>query len=83
MGRGSTSAELTRRQLLARAGAVAVGVGGAAVLARVPVLAPAPALAAVPRRCVALGPAGCIAPGCAQDLRVAGNRALLADSGTG
>jgi hypothetical protein len=46
-------------------------------------IAPAPALAAVPRRCVALGPAGCIAPGCAQDLRVAGNRALLADSGTG
>jgi hypothetical protein len=41
-----------------------------------------PALAAVPRRCVALGPAGCIAPGCAQDLRVAGNRTLLADSGT-
>ena len=32
---------------------------------------------------MALGPAGCIAPGCAQDLRVAGNRALLADSGTG
>jgi hypothetical protein len=31
---------------------------------------------------VALGPAGCIAPGCPQDLRVAGNRALLADSGT-
>jgi hypothetical protein len=45
--------------------------------------APAPAVASVPRRCVALGPAGCIAPGCAQDLRVAGNRALLADSGTG
>ena len=45
-------------------------------------MAPEPALAAVPRRCVALGPAGCIAPGCAQDLRVAGNRALLADSGT-
>jgi len=60
-----------------------VGVGGAAVLGRVPMIAPAPALAAVPRRCVALGPAGCIAPGCAQDLRVAGNRALLADSGTG
>src|SRR3954467_11375559 len=46
-------------------------------------IAPAPAVASVPRRCVALGPAGCIAPGCAQDLRVAGNRALLADSGTG
>ena len=36
----------------------------------------------MPRRCVALGPAGCIAPGCPQDLRAAGNRALLADSGT-
>jgi hypothetical protein len=46
-------------------------------------IAPAPAVASVPRRCVALGPAGCIAPGCAQDLRVAGNRALLADSATG
>ena len=46
------------------------------------IVAPEPAVAAVPRRCVALGPAGCIAPGCAQDLRVAGNRALLADSGT-
>jgi hypothetical protein len=59
-----------------------VGVGGAAALSRVPIVTPAPATAAVPRRCVALGPAGCIAPGCAQDLRVAGNRALLADSGT-
>ena len=60
-----------------------MGVGGAALLSRVGMIAPAPVLAAVPRRCVALGPAGCIAPGCAQDLRVAGNRALLADSGTG
>ena len=60
-----------------------MGVGAAAALSRVPIVAPEPALAAVPRRCVALGPAGCIAPGCAQDLRVAGNRALLADSGTG
>lgn len=42
----------------------------------------APAIASVPRRCVALGPAGCIAPGCPQDLRAAGNRALLAESGT-
>jgi hypothetical protein len=58
-----------------------VGVTGAAALSNVRVVAPA--IAAVPRRCVALGPAGCIAPGCAQDLRVAGNRALLADSGTG
>jgi hypothetical protein len=41
-----------------------------------------PAIASVPRRCVALGPAGCIAPGCPQDLRAAGNRTLLADSGT-
>jgi hypothetical protein len=82
VARASTSAELTRRQLLARAGAVAVGVGGAALLSRVPIVEPAPALAAVPGRCVALGPAGCIAPGCAQDLRVADNRALLADSGT-
>ena len=31
---------------------------------------------------MALGPAGCIAPGCPQDLRAAGNRALLAESGT-
>jgi hypothetical protein len=60
-----------------------VGVGGGALLSRVGGIAPAPAMASVPRRCVALGPAGCIAPGCAQDLRVAGNRALLADSGTG
>ncbi len=60
-----------------------MGVGGAALLSRVGVIAPTPALASVPRRCVALGPAGCIAPGCAQDLRVAGNRALLADSATG
>lgn len=74
------SAELTRRQLLARAGAAAVGVAGAAALSRLQVVSPA--VAAVPRRCVALGPAGCIAPGCPQDLRVAGNRALLADSGT-
>ena len=50
------------------------------MLSRLPV-AP-PALASAPRRCVALGPAGCIAPGCPQDLRAAGNRALLADSGT-
>jgi hypothetical protein len=66
--------------LLARAGAVAAGVAGAAALSRLP--APAPAIASMPRRCVALGPAGCIAPGCPQDLRAAGNRALLADSGT-
>ena len=79
-GRGSTSAELTRRRLLARAGAVAAGVAGAAVLSRLP--APPAAIAAVPRRCVALGPAGCIAPGCPQDLRAAGNRDLLAESGT-
>jgi hypothetical protein len=58
-----------------------VGVAGAAALSNVRIATPA--LAAVPRRCVALGPAGCIAPGCSQDLRVAGNRALLADSGTG
>ncbi len=50
------------------------------MLSRLP--APPPAIASVPRRCVALGPAGCIAPGCPQDLRAAGNRALLADSGT-
>jgi len=80
VARASTSAELTRRQLLARAGAVAAGVAGAAALSRLPVVAPA--IASVPRRCVALGPAGCIAPGCPQDLRAAGNRALLADSGT-
>ncbi len=59
-----------------------MGVAAAAALSRVSIVAPEPAVAAVPRRCVALGPAGCIAPGCAQDLRVAGNRALLADSGT-
>jgi hypothetical protein len=66
--------------VLARAGAAAVGVAGAAVLSHMP--AGPPAVASVPRRCVALGPAGCIAPGCPQDLRAAGNRALLADSGT-
>jgi hypothetical protein len=71
---------LTRRQLLQGAGATAVGLAGAAAL---PGRLAAPrAVAAVPRRCVALGPAGCIAPGCPQDLRAAGNRALLADSGT-
>jgi hypothetical protein len=74
------SADLTRRQLLARAGAAAVGVAGAAALSGVRVVPPA--VASVPRRCVALGPAGCIAPGCPQDLRASGNRALLADSGT-
>jgi hypothetical protein len=72
---------LTRRQLLARAGAAAgAGVVGSALVARrldAPV-----AHAAAPARCVALGPAGCIAPGCPQDLRAADNRALLAQSGT-
>jgi hypothetical protein len=71
---------LTRRQLLKGAGATAVGLAAAAVLPGR--LGAPPALAAAPRRCVALGPAGCIAPGCPQDLRAAGNRALLADSGT-
>ena len=32
-----------------------MGVGGAALLSRVPTFAPAPAVASVPRRCVALG----------------------------
>jgi hypothetical protein len=45
-----------------------------------PQLRPPPV--AGPPRCVALGPAGCIAPGSPQDLRVAGNADLLADSGT-
>ena len=40
------------------------------------------AMAGTVRRCVALGPAGCIAPGCPQDLRAGDNRALLAQSGT-
>jgi hypothetical protein len=72
---------LTRRQLLAKAGAVAAaGVAGPALLARG--LDAPPALAATPGRCVALGPAGCITPGCAQDLRAADNRALLAQSAT-
>jgi hypothetical protein len=71
---------LSRRQLLKGAGAAAMGLAGAAVLPGR--LAVPPAFAEVPRRCVALGPAGCIAPGCPQDLRAAGNRALLADSGT-
>jgi hypothetical protein len=71
---------LSRRQLLKGAGAAAVGLAGAAVLPGR--LAMPRATAPAPRRCVALGPAGCIAPGCPQDLRVAGNRALLADSGT-
>jgi hypothetical protein len=71
---------LSRRQLLKGAGAAAVGFAGAAALPGR--LAMPRATAAAPRRCVALGPAGCIAPGCPQDLRAAGNRALLADSGT-
>jgi len=71
---------LTRRQLLKGAGAAAVGLAGAAALPGR--LSAPPALAATPRRCVALGPAGCIAPGGPQDLRAADNRALLADSGT-
>ena len=72
---------LTRRQLLARAGAAAgAGVVGPGLLATrldAPV-----AQAATPARCVALGPAGCIAPGCPQDLRAGDNLALLRDSGT-
>jgi hypothetical protein len=72
---------LTRRQLLAKAGvAAAAGLTGAALL---------PGRLGVPRamagplgRCVALGPAGCIAPGCPQDLRAGDNRALLAESRT-
>jgi hypothetical protein len=71
---------LSRRQLLKGAGAAVVGMAGAAALPGR--LAPPGAAAALPRRCVALGPAGCIAPGCPQDLRAAGNRSLLADSGT-
>jgi hypothetical protein len=72
---------LTRRQLLANAGAAAAaGLAGSALFARA--LDAPPALAATPRRCVALGPAGCIVPGCAQDLRAGDNRALLAQSGT-
>jgi hypothetical protein len=72
---------LTRRQLLAKAGVAAgAGVAGSALLAR-ELDAPL-AQAATPARCVALGPAGCIAPGCPQDLRAGDNRALLAQSGT-
>jgi hypothetical protein len=72
---------LTRRQLLANAGAAAAaGVAGPALFAAA--LDAPPALAATPRRCVALGPAGCIVPGCPQDLRAADNRTLLAQSGT-
>jgi hypothetical protein len=71
---------LSRRQLLKGAGASAVGLAAAAALPGR--LGPGSTVAAVPRRCVALGPAGCIAPGCPQDLRAADNRALLADSGT-
>lgn len=72
---------LTRRQLLANAGAAAAaGVAGSALFAAA--LDAPPALAATPRRCVALGPAGCIVPGCPQDLRAADNRTLLSQSGT-
>jgi hypothetical protein len=71
---------LTRRQLLQGAGAAAAGLAGAALLPSRLAMPPPPS--AAPRRCVALGPAGCIAPGCPQDLRAADNRALLADSGT-
>jgi len=72
---------LTRRQLLARAGAAATaGVAGSGLFAR---MLDAPvAHAAGMARCVALGPAGCIAPGCPQDLRAGDNLALLAQSGT-
>lgn len=72
---------LTRRQLLAKAGAAAAaGLAGAAVLpGRLGVPS---AMAGTLRRCVALGPAGCIAPGCPQDLRAGDNRSLLAESGT-
>jgi hypothetical protein len=89
---------MTRRQLLARAGAAGAAAATAgAVLPRwlrsgseAPAGRVAPFAASVPtlpvdmgpRRCVALGPAGCIAPGSPQDLRAAGNRAMLADSGT-
>jgi hypothetical protein len=72
---------LTRRQLLAKAGAVTVaGLAGAAVLPGR--LGVPQAMAGTVRRCVALGPAGCIAPGCPQDLRAGNNRAWLAESGT-
>jgi hypothetical protein len=72
---------LTRRQLLAKAGAVtAAGLVGSVVLPSR--LGVSPAMAGTVRRCVALGPAGCIAPGCPQDLRAGDNRALLAQSGT-
>jgi hypothetical protein len=72
---------LTRRQLLANAGAAAAaGVAGSALFAAA--LDAPPALAATPGRCVALGPAGCIVPGCPQDLRAADNRTLLSQSGT-
>jgi hypothetical protein len=72
---------LTRRQLLARAGAAATaGVAGSALFARA-LNAPVAHVATM-ARCVALGPAGCIAPGCPQDLRAGDNLALLAQSGT-
>jgi hypothetical protein len=71
---------LSRRELLKGAGAAALGLAGAAALPGR--LGVAPALAGPPRRCVALGPAGCIAPGCPQDLRAGANRIMLADSGT-
>jgi hypothetical protein len=72
---------LTRRQLLAKAGAAAgAGMVGSALLASA--LDPPVAQAATPARCVALGPAGCILPGCPQDLRAGDNRALLAQSAT-
>ncbi len=67
--------------MLARGAAAAVGLAGASLLSGAP-SKPPPAVASVPRRCIALGPAGCIAPGCPQDLRAADNRALLAQSAT-
>jgi hypothetical protein len=73
---------LTRRQLLARAAAAAAaGIAGPALLVR-SLDAPRVLASTGPRRCVALGPAGCISPGCIQDLRAGDNRALLAESGT-
>jgi hypothetical protein len=72
---------LSRRELLKGASAAALGLAGAAALPN-RLGGAASALANAPRRCVALGPAGCIAPGCPQDLRAGPNRALLADSAT-
>ncbi len=70
--------DLDRRELLAGAGAAALGLGGLPAL-RSP---RAEAEAAVPPRMIDLGLAATLRPGSPHDLRVGANRALLAETRT-